>query len=211
MKFCDPERRIAQEFDFIPQPLGGTSLLEGSVEYRFPLRLTERLRNFVGAVFIDGGIVGSGEIRGLQTVTNIVHGTGAITPGFGIRYQSPVGPIRVDFGINPNRSEELGVVTAVRDSTGATAHRAAGDSRALLAGQDAPQPAHSAFLDRRGVLMADNTLHWRRGILVGLSMILGLALLAVLAVYVVTGTGLGSRPCATRGAEYARDPWCTAT
>ena len=31
-------------------------------------------------------------------------GTGAVTPGFGIRYESPVGPIRVDIGINPNRS-----------------------------------------------------------------------------------------------------------
>ena len=51
-------------------------------------------------------------------MTNIVKGTGAITPGFGIRYQSPVGPIRVDFGINPNRAEDLVVVTAVRDSTG---------------------------------------------------------------------------------------------
>jgi hypothetical protein len=29
-----------------------------------------------------------------------------------------VGPIRVDIGINPNRTENLGVVTSVRDSTG---------------------------------------------------------------------------------------------
>jgi hypothetical protein len=69
-------------------------------------------------VFVDGGVVGSGSIRGIQTVTNIVKGTAAITPGFGVRYQSPVGPIRVDFGFNPSRSEALGVVTAVRDSTG---------------------------------------------------------------------------------------------
>jgi hypothetical protein len=88
------------------------------VEYRTPLPLGPHIRNFVGAVFLDGGIVGSGSIRGIQTVTNIVKGTGAITPGFGIRYVSPVGPIRVDIGINPNRAETLGVVTAVRDSTG---------------------------------------------------------------------------------------------
>ncbi len=30
-------RRSSRNADFIPQPLGGTSLLEGSVEYRFPL------------------------------------------------------------------------------------------------------------------------------------------------------------------------------
>ncbi|HEX8941906.1 MAG TPA: BamA/TamA family outer membrane protein [Gemmatimonadaceae bacterium] len=118
VKFCDPNSPKLSPANFIPQPLGGTSLIEGSVEYRVPLPLGPNIRNFVGAVFVDGGIVGSGSIRGIQTVTNIVKGTGAITPGFGIRYMSPVGPIRVDFGINPNRTETLGVVTAVRDSTG---------------------------------------------------------------------------------------------
>jgi outer membrane protein assembly factor BamA len=118
VKFCDPNAASIKNADFVPQPLGGTSLVEGGVEYRVPLRLGETLRNFVGAVFIDGAIVGRGEIRGLQSISGIVHGTSAITPGFGVRYQSPVGPIRIDIGINPNRAEELGVVTAVRDSTG---------------------------------------------------------------------------------------------
>jgi outer membrane protein assembly factor BamA len=118
VKFCDPNSPKLTRGNFVPQPLGGTSLIEGSVEYRTPLPLGPHIRNFVGAVFLDGGIVGSGSIRGIQTVTNIVKGTGAITPGFGIRYVSPVGPIRVDIGINPNRAETLGVVTAVRDSTG---------------------------------------------------------------------------------------------
>jgi len=48
---------------------------------------------------------------GLQTFKDLVKGTGAITPGFGIRYYSPVGPIRVDIGINPSRAEDLPVVT----------------------------------------------------------------------------------------------------
>jgi len=39
--------------------------------------------------------------------------------------------------------------------------------------------------------MSDGRLRWGRGILVGLSMILGLALLAVVAVYVVTSTDWG--------------------
>ncbi len=120
IKFCDPNSPALARSDFLPQPLGGTSLLEGGIEYRFPLALGPTLRNFVGAVFLDGGIVGSANIRGLRTITNIVKGTGAITPGFGVRYESAVGPIRVDFGINPNRAEILGVVTAVRDSTGVT-------------------------------------------------------------------------------------------
>lgn len=118
VRFCDPNSPGLTAVDFIPQPLGGTSLVEGSVEYRVPLPLGQTLRHFVGAVFVDGGVVGSGRIRGLQTISNFVKGTAAVTPGFGIRYESPVGPIRFDIGINPNRAEDLGVVTAVPDSMG---------------------------------------------------------------------------------------------
>jgi hypothetical protein len=35
----------------------------------------------------------------------------AITPGFGFRYSSPVGPIRADIGFNPGATESLPVVT----------------------------------------------------------------------------------------------------
>ena len=118
LKYCDPNAAALKTADFTPQPLGGTSLLEGGVEYRVPLPLGQTLRNFVGALFIDGAIVGRGQIRGVQTLSAITRGTTAITPGFGVRYQSPVGPIRIDFGINPNRAQDLSVVTAVRDSTG---------------------------------------------------------------------------------------------
>jgi outer membrane protein assembly factor BamA len=117
--FCDPNTADLKNADFFSQPLGGTSLIEGSVEYRMPLPLGESLRHFVGAVFIDAGIIGKGDIRGISSLGGVIKGTGAITPGFGIRYDSPVGPIRVDFGINPNRTEQLTVVTAVADATGA--------------------------------------------------------------------------------------------
>lgn len=118
VKYCDPNTGGLANTDFFSQPLGGTSLLEGSVEYRFPLPLGETLRHFVVAVFLDGGVVGKGDIKGLSTISGIVKGTGAVTPGFGFRYESPVGPIRVDFGINPNRTEQLSVVTALPDATG---------------------------------------------------------------------------------------------
>jgi outer membrane protein insertion porin family len=118
VKFCNPNSTKLKNTDFLSQPLGGTSLAEASVEYRFPLPLGQTFRHLVGAVFLDGGVVGAGNIRGLQTIGNIVKGDGAVTPGFGIRYESPVGPIRVDIGINPNRTENLSVVTAVPDSTG---------------------------------------------------------------------------------------------
>jgi outer membrane protein insertion porin family/translocation and assembly module TamA len=118
VKFCDVNSGTLTNSDFLPQPLGGTTLLEGSVEYRWPLPVTSVFRNFWGAVYLDGGVVGSANIQGVQTLTNIVKGTGAVTPGIGIRYQSAVGPIRVDVAFNPNRTENLAVVTAVPDSSG---------------------------------------------------------------------------------------------
>jgi len=118
IKSCDPNTSALASGDFLPQPLGGTSLLEGSVEYRFPLPLGPRFPHWVGAVFVDGGIVGSANIRGLQSLGSIIRGTGAVTPGIGIRYMLPVGPVRVDLGFNPDRAESLAVVTAVRDSAG---------------------------------------------------------------------------------------------
>ena len=96
--------------EFNPQPLGGTSLLEGSVEYRFPIAMQRKL---TAALFVDGAVVGSGPLPTLQNFTNITRGTGAITPGFGIRYKSAVGPIRVDIGFAPARTEQLPVVTEV--------------------------------------------------------------------------------------------------
>jgi outer membrane protein assembly factor BamA len=118
IRLCDPntardsvgKKELISDDEFTPSPLGGTSLIEASVEYRFPLFL----KNLGGAVFIDGAAVGErvfDPLQGLSTFKNLVSGTGAITPGFGIRYYSPVGPIRVDLGINPSREEELAVVT----------------------------------------------------------------------------------------------------
>jgi outer membrane protein insertion porin family/translocation and assembly module TamA len=135
VRFCDANSPRLSQLDFIPQPLGGTSLIEGSVEYRVPLPLGETFRHFVGAVFVDGGIVGSGSIRGLQTISNLVKGTGAITPGFGIRYMTGVGPIRFDVGINPGRAEDLAVVTAVPDSTGRVRIVPLGTTRRFVQGR----------------------------------------------------------------------------
>ena len=118
MRFCNPNTAELKNSDFLAQPIGGTSLIEASIEYRRPLPLGETLRHIVGAVFVDGGIVGKGDIRGISSLGGVITGARAITPGFGLRYESPVGPIRVDFGINPNRTEDLTVVTAVADANG---------------------------------------------------------------------------------------------
>jgi outer membrane protein insertion porin family len=104
---CDPNK--ASNGAFIPRPTGGTSVIEGSVELRVPL-----MHRLDGAVFLDGALVGNGALQGfkdLASITNFAQGTGAITPGAGIRYISPVGPIRVDIGYNPRLTEKLPVVT----------------------------------------------------------------------------------------------------
>jgi outer membrane protein assembly factor BamA len=85
---------------FTLQPVGGAALLEANVEARFPL-WGDRVR---GAAFVDFGQV-------WQTPDDIHVRRIAWTPGAGIRYFSPIGPIRVDVGYNPGRSERLPVIT----------------------------------------------------------------------------------------------------
>ena len=125
IRFCDPNtaRDTALkngmfvpvgDDKFTPRALGGTSLLEGSIEYRFSLPF---LVNLGGAVFVDGAAVGERVLdplgAGVRTLADLVRGTSAITPGFGVRYLSSVGPIRVDVGFNPSRAENLAVVTEI--------------------------------------------------------------------------------------------------
>jgi outer membrane protein insertion porin family/translocation and assembly module TamA len=112
---CDPNAGGLRDPMFQPRALGGTSLLEGSVEYRFPL-LAPKL---FGAAFVDGGIVGEGKLQSLgdfRLIADIARSTAAITPGLGVRYNSPVGPIRVDIGYHPMIVERLLVVTSDKSS-----------------------------------------------------------------------------------------------
>jgi outer membrane protein insertion porin family len=94
---CDPALAPADAFS--PQPVGGTSLLEGSVEYRFPVGTTTL------AVFLDGALIseGSGALSR--------EATGAVTPGFGVRFPSPAGPIRIDLGMRQRKAPALAVIT----------------------------------------------------------------------------------------------------
>jgi hypothetical protein len=102
---CDPNFVEAKEFR--PRPLGGNALLEGTLEYRLPL--TELL---TGAVFLDAARLSDREVNGVQGTRS------AVTPGFGIRYRSPIGPVRVDLGVRPTLVEELPVVTQVEGEDG---------------------------------------------------------------------------------------------
>lgn len=76
-------------------PIGGYSSLETTVELRVPVTAT------IGAVlFVDGGNVWPG-LREFN-LDEMKYDAGA-----GIRYRTPVGPLRVDFGYQLTRIERL--------------------------------------------------------------------------------------------------------
>jgi outer membrane protein assembly complex protein YaeT len=95
---CEPG--VLKDRDFEPRPLGGNFIVEGSVEARFPV-----WRDLIGAAFVDAGLVRQ------KSNPTLPRRRAAITPGFGVRYRSPVGPIRADIGFNPGTTESLPVVT----------------------------------------------------------------------------------------------------
>jgi outer membrane protein insertion porin family len=97
---CDPNALNLKDRDFEPRPLGGNFVVEGSIEARFPV-----WQDLVGAAFVDAGMVSQ------RTNPALPRRKAAITPGFGVRYRSPVGPIRADIGFNPGSTESLPVVT----------------------------------------------------------------------------------------------------
>jgi outer membrane protein insertion porin family len=77
-----------------PNLEGGNVMTIGNVEYRMPLRLPLLPINHLdGALFYDTGNVFP-SLAAVQ-VSQFTH-----TAGFGFRYQTPVGPARLDFGIN---------------------------------------------------------------------------------------------------------------
>jgi len=88
-------------------PIGGNALLMHSTELRFPLIGD----NLGGVLFHDMGNVFS-DVRdisfrfrqeNIQDFDYMVHGF-----GFGIRYRTPIGPIRVDFSLSPNSPRFFG-------------------------------------------------------------------------------------------------------
>ena len=72
------------------RPLGGEAVLEGSLELRFPL-----VGELGGVLFVDAGNAYENYYDYSQTLR--------FTSGAGLRYETPLGPIRLDFGyiLNP--------------------------------------------------------------------------------------------------------------
>jgi translocation and assembly module TamA len=79
------------------QPIGGTAINAGSAEYR------QRIgTNFGTAVFVDAGNVSKN--------LNPLGGTLKFGVGAGVRYYTPIGPIRVDIALPLQRRSGPGVV-----------------------------------------------------------------------------------------------------
>jgi translocation and assembly module TamA len=81
---------VGPNFPNTSYPVGGTALVAGGIEYR------QRFgQNFGAAFFIDAGQVSKNLII---TPNNVFVGVGA-----GVRYYTPIGPIRLDVAV-PTKS-----------------------------------------------------------------------------------------------------------
>ncbi|MDQ2919312.1 MAG: BamA/TamA family outer membrane protein [Verrucomicrobiota bacterium] len=72
-------------------PIGGEFFSVYNVEYTFPI-----FGELQGAVFVDAGnLLPNADDAGFD---NMRYGV-----GFGLRYKLPIGPLRLDYGVNPDR------------------------------------------------------------------------------------------------------------
>ncbi len=77
---------VGPEFSVSHNPIGGTAINAGTAEYR------QRIgQNFGMAVFLDGGQVSAN--------LNPLAGTLRFGTGAGVRYYTPIGPIRLDLAV----------------------------------------------------------------------------------------------------------------
>jgi outer membrane protein assembly factor BamA len=71
---------------------GGEVMAIANFEYRFPLPIF-RINNLGGAFFYDTG-------NAFLTISDVHYSNVTHSAGFGFRYQTPLGPVRLDFGVN---------------------------------------------------------------------------------------------------------------
>ena len=79
-----------------PVPLGGNALFIANIELRFPL-----IRFLSGALFYDTGNV-------FRSITDFSQAGFSNAIGFGLRANTPVGPLRFDVGYNPSPPTQVG-------------------------------------------------------------------------------------------------------
>lgn len=110
---CDAGPLPAEAFQL--RPVGGIVSLVANLEFRFPLFG----QNWSGAAFVDIGAVWRDEEEFEAALRRGLLRDLVWTPGFGIRYRSPVGPLRMDLGYNTTGSRTFPVVTQVDLPAGA--------------------------------------------------------------------------------------------
>ena len=95
--FCAPGTAPKDCTSVITVPVGGEQLFIINSELRFPLHVPIDILKPLGAVvFYDGGNVNS-RINFNQFVNNYTNSVGV-----GLRYATPIGPVRIDLGRNLN-------------------------------------------------------------------------------------------------------------
>ena len=72
--------------DVILDPIGGRSLMEGSIEFRSHI-----WKGIGGVVFFDAAVVNVRPLR--YPLSDLQFGAGP-----GVRYNTPIGPLRLDLG-----------------------------------------------------------------------------------------------------------------
>ena len=60
----------------------------------------------------------AGAVIGTARFSRLLGATSSITPGFGLRLDTPVGPVRLDLGFRPRLVERLPVVTQITTTAG---------------------------------------------------------------------------------------------
>jgi outer membrane protein assembly factor BamA len=89
--FCQPGQTT--DCPKIPVPIGGNQMFIFNSELRYPLPI---MNNLGGVVFYDGGNIYR-RINFADFINNYSN-----TIGVGLRYSTPIGPIRIDIGHNLN-------------------------------------------------------------------------------------------------------------
>ena len=85
-----PYQAVGQYFPHTGYPVGGTALVAAGLEYR------QRFgQNFGAALFVDAGQV--------SNQLNLLPSTAFVGIGTGVRYYTPIGPIRLDVAVPTKR------------------------------------------------------------------------------------------------------------
>jgi len=77
-------------------PIGGEAIVTLHAELRHPIEPLPFLAGLDGAIFVDAGSIS-------ESHEDYGGGRWLFAVGCGLRYNTPVGPLRADFGFNPDR------------------------------------------------------------------------------------------------------------